>query len=302
MALKTPEQYEECLRKMNFKIYLMGELVENPVDHPIIRPSMNSVKMTYALAQDPQHEDLMTATSHLTGKKINRFCHLHQSTEDLVKKVKMQRFWGRRRGPAFSAAWAWMPSTPWTASPLRWTRNSAPNTTSVSSSSCRMMQEEDLTVDGAMTDPKGDRSLSPSKQADPDLFMRMSWRRTKRRHRRPGSKGPPDGGDQFPLDSRDADHDHDEGGQPTMPFPSWPLPMPRVYLHLRPPVLRHAQAGGRRDRRGQPGIRRSRGPDGFRQSVCPLGERVHVRGIRIQRRPGGDGLPGITARATAAAR
>ena len=101
MALKTPEQYEESLRKLDFKIYLMGEKVTNPVDHPIIRPSMNSVKMTYALAQDPQYEDLMTASSHLTGKKINRFCHLHQSTEDLVKKVKMQRLLGQQTGSCF---------------------------------------------------------------------------------------------------------------------------------------------------------------------------------------------------------
>ena len=36
---------------MNFKIYLMGELIQNPVDNPIIRPSMNSVKMTYTLAR-----------------------------------------------------------------------------------------------------------------------------------------------------------------------------------------------------------------------------------------------------------
>ena len=36
MALKTPEQYEESLRKMNFKIYMMGELVKNPVDNPIM--------------------------------------------------------------------------------------------------------------------------------------------------------------------------------------------------------------------------------------------------------------------------
>jgi aromatic ring hydroxylase len=62
-VLMTGEQYEESLRKMKFKVYLQGERVENPVDHPIIRPSMNSVKMTYDLAQDPQHEDLMTATS-----------------------------------------------------------------------------------------------------------------------------------------------------------------------------------------------------------------------------------------------
>jgi 4-hydroxybutyryl-CoA dehydratase/vinylacetyl-CoA-Delta-isomerase len=96
MALKTGEQYEESLRKLKLKVYLQGELVKNVVDHPIIRPSMNSVKMTYELAQQPEYEDLMTATSHLTGKKVNRFCHLHQSTEDLVKKVKMQRLLGQK--------------------------------------------------------------------------------------------------------------------------------------------------------------------------------------------------------------
>ena len=73
MGLKTAEEYEESLRKLNLKIYLLGELVTDPVDHPIIRPSMNSVKMTYELAQDPQYEELMTATSHLNGQKINRF-------------------------------------------------------------------------------------------------------------------------------------------------------------------------------------------------------------------------------------
>ena len=49
---------------------------------------MNPVAATYELAGDPEYEDLMTATSNLTGRKINRFTHIHQSTEDLVKKVK----------------------------------------------------------------------------------------------------------------------------------------------------------------------------------------------------------------------
>jgi 4-hydroxybutyryl-CoA dehydratase/vinylacetyl-CoA-Delta-isomerase len=35
------------------------------------------------------------------------------------------------------------------------------------------VQEKDLTCDGAMTDPKGDRSLAPNRQADPDLFLRI---------------------------------------------------------------------------------------------------------------------------------
>jgi 4-hydroxybutyryl-CoA dehydratase/vinylacetyl-CoA-Delta-isomerase len=79
MALMTAEQYEQSLRKMRFNLYLLGEKVENPVDHPIIRPSLNAVKMTYELAHDPAHEELMTATSNLTGRKINRFAHLHQA-------------------------------------------------------------------------------------------------------------------------------------------------------------------------------------------------------------------------------
>ena len=35
------------------------------------------------------------------------------------------------------------------------------------------VQNNDWGVDGAMTDVKGDRGLSPSKQADPDLFLHV---------------------------------------------------------------------------------------------------------------------------------
>ena len=90
MALMTGEQYIESIRKMNMEIYMFGEKVENPVDNPILRPSLNSVRMTYDLAQDPEYQDLMVVTSPFTGEKINRFTHIHQSTEDLKNKVKMR--------------------------------------------------------------------------------------------------------------------------------------------------------------------------------------------------------------------
>jgi 4-hydroxybutyryl-CoA dehydratase/vinylacetyl-CoA-Delta-isomerase len=41
----------------------------------------------------------------------------------------------------------------------------------------KMVQKEDLVVDGAMTDPKGDRGLPPHLQKDPDLFVRIVERR-----------------------------------------------------------------------------------------------------------------------------
>ena len=35
-----------------YRVYMFGEKIENWVDHPMIRPSINCVAMTYALAQD----------------------------------------------------------------------------------------------------------------------------------------------------------------------------------------------------------------------------------------------------------
>ncbi len=43
----------------------------------------------------------MLATSHLTGKKVNRFTNLHQSTDDLLNKVKMLRLLGQKTGSCF---------------------------------------------------------------------------------------------------------------------------------------------------------------------------------------------------------
>ena len=70
MAFMTGAEYIESLRKLNTRVYMFGEKIDNWVDHPIIRPSINCVAVTYDLAHDPQYEDLMTATSHLTGHKI----------------------------------------------------------------------------------------------------------------------------------------------------------------------------------------------------------------------------------------
>ena len=177
MALMTGEQYIESLRKLKTKVYMFGELIENFVDHPMIRPSINSVAMTYELAQEPEYADLMTATSNLTGKTVNRFCHLHQGTDDLIKKVKMQRLLGNKTAScfqrcvgmdAFNAIW----STTFEMDEKYGTNYHANFTKYL-----EFVQENDLTIDGAMTDPKGDRGLAPSKQADPDMYVHIIEKR-----------------------------------------------------------------------------------------------------------------------------
>lgn len=177
MALMTGEQYIESIRNLNMRVYMFGKKIESPVDDPILRPSLNSVRMTYDLAQMPEYEDLMTAESPYTGTRVNRFTHIHQSTEDLMKKVKMQRLLGQKTAACFQRcvgmdAFNAVFSTTYEIDDKYGTdyhKNFVKFMTAA--------QEKDLTVDGAMTDPKGDRSKAPHLQEDPDLFLHVVERR-----------------------------------------------------------------------------------------------------------------------------
>src|SRR5680860_1390464 len=175
--MKTAVQYEDSLRNLDLQVYLQGEVVENPVDHPVIKPSMNSVKETYALAEDPQFEDFMTARSHLTGKKINRFCHLHQNADDLVKKIEMQRLLGQKTASCFQRCVGMDAVNAVDSVVFEMDQELGTNYHQRFTAFLLRMQEEDWTVDGAMTDPKGDRSLAPNEQCDPDLYVHVVEKR-----------------------------------------------------------------------------------------------------------------------------
>jgi 4-hydroxybutyryl-CoA dehydratase/vinylacetyl-CoA-Delta-isomerase len=173
----TAKEYVESLRKLHTRVYMFGEKIDNWVDHPIIRPSINCVAMTYALAQDPRYEELMTATSSLTGHKINRFTHLHQSTDDLIKKVKMQRLLGQKTGSCFQRCVGMDSFNAEFSTTFEIDEKYGTHYHENFKKFLTMVQDQDLTVDGAMTDPKGDRSKAPHEQADPDMFVHVVERR-----------------------------------------------------------------------------------------------------------------------------
>ncbi len=175
--MKTGQEYIESIRKLNLEIYMFGEKVASAVDNPILRPSLNSVRMTYELAQMPEYEDLMTATSHLTGKKINRFTNIHQSTDDLMKKVKMQRLLGQKTAACFQRCVGMDAFNATYSTTYEIDEAKGTNYHKRFKEYLTFVQNNDLTVDGAMTDPKGDRGLAPSAQTDKDVFLRVVERR-----------------------------------------------------------------------------------------------------------------------------
>lgn len=177
MALMTGNEYVESMRKMNLQVYMFGKKIDNPVDDPILRPSLNSVKMTYDLAQMPEYEDIMTTISPYTGKRVNRFTHIHQSTADLIKKVKMQRLCGQKTAACFQRCVGMDAFNAEFSTTFEVDKKYGTHYHENFKNFLTYVQDNDLTVDGAMTDPKGDRSLAPHAQADPDLYLHVVERR-----------------------------------------------------------------------------------------------------------------------------
>ena len=171
------QEYRESLQKLHPIIYCNGRKIENVVTDPMTAPHVNSAAMTYDLAFDPEYEDLMTATSHLTGKKVNRFTYVHQSTEDLVKKVKMMRMIGQKTGTCFQRCVGFDAMNASYITTYKIDQKYGTDYHERLKKFMMRVQETDIMVAGSMTDPKGDRGKKPSQQADPDLFVHVVERR-----------------------------------------------------------------------------------------------------------------------------
>ena len=171
MAIRTGEEYINSLRGRKLKIYLFGELVDDPVEHPMIRPSINAVAETYDLAV--REEELATVNSSITGQQVNRFLHIAESAQDLVLQNKMQRKMGQNTGTCFQRcvgmdALNSLHSTTFEIDEKHGTKYHQRLLDFI-----KMVQTENFVIGGAMTDPKGDRSKGPAEQVDPDLFLRI---------------------------------------------------------------------------------------------------------------------------------
>ncbi len=173
--MMTGAQYLESLERRKPRIFYKGARLDAPYRHPALAPHLRTAAATYDLAR--RFPDVMTATSNVTGERISRFTHLFWSVDDLLKKAAMLRLAGQETGTCFqrcvgldaiNAIWAATHDTDQakgTDYHQRFRKFLA------------VVQGEDLMCAGAMTDVKGDRSLAPWKQADPDLYVRIVSRR-----------------------------------------------------------------------------------------------------------------------------
>ncbi|MFX1326570.1 MAG: 4-hydroxyphenylacetate 3-hydroxylase family protein [Promethearchaeota archaeon] len=171
MKIRTFEQYVEDLKKMKPNIYIGEERVGR--DDPRLRGGMNIIKETFDCAQDPEYEDLCVTTSHLTGKKISRFCHIHQSEEDLLKKQKMTRLLCHRVGGCIQRCMGIDAMN--ALSIITYEMDQALGTDHYKRflKYLEYFQDKDVVASCAQTDAKGDRLKRPHQQEDLDQYLRV---------------------------------------------------------------------------------------------------------------------------------
>jgi len=175
MPIQSADDYIQSLRNRKLTVYLFGELVEEPVDHPVIWPSINAVAETYRLAEE--EPDLASAQSSITGAKVNRFLHVTESVEDVVMQNRMQRRLGQRTGTCFQRCVGMDAANALFSTTFDIDRAHGTDYHQRFREFVAKMQRENFVVGGAMTDVKGDRSKAPHEQEDPDLFVHVVERR-----------------------------------------------------------------------------------------------------------------------------
>jgi 4-hydroxybutyryl-CoA dehydratase/vinylacetyl-CoA-Delta-isomerase len=172
--LSTAAEYIESLRGRNLKIYLFGKRVQEPVEHPMIRPSINAVARTYDLARS--NPELATALSPFTGERVNRFLHVTQSRDDVVMQNKMQRRLGQLTGTCFQRCVGMDALN--SLHSVTYDIDQAYGT-HFHQRFCKFVafaQSRGFVIGGAMTDVKGDRSKAPHQQVDKDLYLHVTRR------------------------------------------------------------------------------------------------------------------------------
>jgi 4-hydroxybutyryl-CoA dehydratase/vinylacetyl-CoA-Delta-isomerase len=180
MALKTGEEYVRSIRSLNLEAQVMGRKTGQLTEHPLIEPSLSAVAATFdgAHSENEETHRLFCVPSSICREEVSRFTHLHQSTEDLVDKVRLQRYCGNVTACCFQRCVGLDAANAVFSVTYECDQERGTSYHERFREFWRRVQLEDLVVDGAMTDPKGDRGKRPNQQKDPDLYFRVVEQRS----------------------------------------------------------------------------------------------------------------------------
>ena len=178
MTMRNREDYLESLRKMRPNVYKFGKLIEDVTTDPATRRVVESHARGFDAAHDSQKENIFTTISSLTGEKIVRWASLMRSAEEMTSNMLMKRECYRQTGTCTGGL-----CVGWNAQNVMWAVTDDLDKEFGTDYHERLKkwilhsQQNSLVVAGALSDAKGDRSKSPSKQVNPDSNVHLVEKR-----------------------------------------------------------------------------------------------------------------------------
>ncbi len=173
--MRTSKEYLEKLASMRPNIYLDGEVIGR--DHPKVLAASKGIQLTFDMANDEHYGKWLTTTSHISGKPINRFTHIHQSVDDLLMKQEMTRVLCNRMGGCIQRCMGADSMNGLSVSTKNADLKYGTNYHERWLKYLEYFQDNDLVGAASQTDAKGDRSLRPAEQEDPDVYLHVVERR-----------------------------------------------------------------------------------------------------------------------------
>ena len=173
MALMTPEQFEESLKDRKPRVFMNGKQVDNILENPNTRTVVESNKASYAWALDDRYRDIMSCYSPLIDDVVNRYTHVSANTDDLVKKAEAGTFTAEMLGTCIYRcvgydAFHALASTTWEMDQELDTEYHHRFLEYL-----KKAQNEDLSVAGALTEPRGQRNQKTPDWSNPYLSLKL---------------------------------------------------------------------------------------------------------------------------------
>ena len=167
MPLRTADEYRSGLEDGR-TVFYRGQRVANVNEVPALRVAVDHAAHDFDLVDDPEFRALAVSTDPETGQEHSAYYTIPRGADDLLHRMRLIDASTAEGGTVVTLIKEI--GTDATFALLRKLQGEAREKALAFHEPCR---DHDLAVAVAQTDVKGDRSVGPGKQADPDLYVRV---------------------------------------------------------------------------------------------------------------------------------
>jgi 4-hydroxybutyryl-CoA dehydratase/vinylacetyl-CoA-Delta-isomerase len=168
MPLRTADQYRKAVTADGRSLYYRGRPIEDLRDEPDLLIALDHAAIDYEIAEDPAHRDLAVVTDPDSGEEYSAYYRVPRSAADLRARSALIDLCTRHGGTLVTLIKEIGSDALFALS-----RHLDGEELDRASAFLHHCRDGDLAVAVAQTDVKGDRSLAPHQQDEPDSYVHV---------------------------------------------------------------------------------------------------------------------------------